>query len=377
MPTAGKCCHFVRPTDHGPAVESAFSMRVETPQILWNAEGDSGKINAALMSLAMIESGSASTAVLATAGNASDVNLWRLTWGASTKIDYLCNLTRHDSPVNALRFSPDGLHLATASDAGAMIVWSVPAHYRGGGNGRHYWSGIASEKDLTVKIVAGNGDGIVDLSWSSDSKRFLAGGIDHSLSVVEDENYGRWGAEASWKIVYRNGMDHTHFVQGTAYDPSGVYLATMSSDRSVRIHMRKAPGKAKKKVLRPASNSSVPPTEHAAMVEELLTEAKLEFGKSKPIKYRKMVTDVATGAVSRQHLFADETNLESFVRRLAWTSDGAFLIAPAALWQVDEGKPSFATAVFARHRFDEPCRILPLMEKVSEMMIWVAACRHC
>jgi hypothetical protein len=27
-------------------------------------------------------------------------------------------------------------------------------------------------------------------------------------------------------VVYRNAMDHTHYVQGVAYDPVGVYLAS-------------------------------------------------------------------------------------------------------------------------------------------------------
>jgi WD40 repeat protein len=340
-----------------------------------------------------------------------------------TKIDYVCSLSRHDAPVNTVAFSPDGLHLATAGDGGSVIVWSVPVHMRGNGNGRHYWSTVTREQDLTVKIVARSGEGICDLSWSADSKRFLAGTIDHSVFVVEDASHSQnrnnpvRTIDAAWQVVYRNAMDHTHYVQGVAYDPAGVYLASMSSDRTVRVYPRKTPPKSKKKVLRPVSNATccgggsastaVPPHQHATMVQDLLTESKLEMAKSKLVKYRRTVVSTtvpedgvtavtaaatagastSTGTsispppqqqpqqvVNKRHLYADESTLESFFRRLSWTTDGAFLITPAALWQPDTATATdsttttttspYATYMFARHKFDEPYRVLAGLEKV-------------
>jgi len=87
----------------------------------------------------------------------------------------------------------------------------------------------------------------------------------------------------------------------------------------------------------------------------------------------------------RQHLFGDESTIESFFRRLSWTADGSYLICPSALWHGDktatggetpkiagtaaatndaEG-PSYATCLFARHGFDQPCRVLAGLEKPS------------
>jgi hypothetical protein len=454
-------------------------MKVETPQILWNSEEEKG-INAALMSVSMLQSGIVDSNVghygnvMATAGNTQLINLWRVAFkettsnssssttttatspapGAehttaettetqhngnptkatnnstmshrfsskqqnNTKIDYVCSLTRHDGPVNTVAFSPDGLHLATAGDTGSVIVWSVPVAMRGNNNGRHYWSTITREQDLTVKIVARSGEGVCDISWSADSKRFLAGTIDHSVFVVEDVSHSHnrktdhaVTVDSAWQVVYRNAMDHTHYVQGVAYDPAGVYLASMSSDRTVRVYPRKTPPKSKKKVLRPVSNatscgggttsSAVPPHQHAAMVQDLLTESKLEMAKSKLVKYRRTVvsttviaedgvttgnssTAAATGGtditsqhqqpqqvVNKRHLYADESTLESFFRRLSWTTDGAFLITPAALWQPDTANSAnstpttspYATYMFARHKFDEPYRVLAGLEKV-------------
>ena len=91
--------------------------------------------------------------------------------------------------------------------------------------------------------------------------------------------------------------------------------------------------------------------------------------------------------IRRQHLFGDESTIESFFRRLSWTADGAYLICPSALWHGDKAKapssspaagenaddaaaeqqqgPSYATCLFARHHFDQPCRVLAGLEKPS------------
>ena len=447
-------------------------MKVETPQILWNSEGDKG-INAALNSISMLESGlsehaddennaataasamttSASTNntnarkygnVMATAGNTHIINLWKLSFpsppttttttppasmapkassAAATKIDYLCSLTRQEQSVNTVAFSPDGLHLATGGETGAIVVWSVPPSKRGGGNGSHYWSTVEREQDLNVRIVSRSGEGVCDISWSADSKRFVAGTIDHTVLICEDKHYeanhragGGPAVDSDWQIVFRNSMDHTHYVQGVAYDPLGVYLASMGSDRTVRVFPRKTPPKSKKKVLRPTNTGTSPnmdcspPLEHQQMVNQLLTDSKLEVSKSKLLKYRRETvnnnnnhtssTNDESGTAEnnnnpsesgqatkpqRSYLYADESTLESFFRRLSWTADGAYLVTPAALYHSDSNgdaskekeSPSFATYLFARHKFDEPCKVLSGLEKVCFFIIGVVCVCVC
>jgi chromatin assembly factor 1 subunit B len=415
-------------------------MKVETPQILWNNEAEKGK-NAPLLSIDMTKSGivaavdphssSSSTSspqnyshVLVTAGNATSINLWKVSFGQDAtdntnnktagifqkqtrplnKIDYMMSLTRHDTAVNTVAFSPDGLHLATAGDSGSIVVWSVPINKRGNNNGRHFWSTLTKENELTVRIVSTHCEGIVDLSWSEDSKRFAVGTIDSCLLIYEDRNYGfnscnpeTHQKESEWSQVFRNA-EHGAFVQGVAYDPKGVYVATMGSDRTVRVFPRKTPPKSKKKVLRPANTAGgrmvTPPLDHQRMVAQILTDSKIEIGKIKRIKQRVITTMEEESSTSttkdedteqdqqqptqqrqiKQKLFVDESNCESFFRRLSWTSDGAFLVTPAALWHADNdpnnenedsSSPSFSTYLFARHRFDEPYRVLPGLDKPS------------
>lgn len=342
-------------------------MKVETPQILWIPEEDKG-LNAALNSVDLIASGFVEATatnepchVLVTAGNSNDINLWKMQ--SSSKMDYMTSLSRHEGPVNGVTFSPDGLHLATAGDTGTIIIWSVPLSKQGNGNGRHFWSSVTREADLRVQIVARTGEGVVDLSWSADSRRLMAGSIDHSVLVMENTT-AKENANSNWKLIYRNGMDHTHFVQGVAFDPLGVYLASASSDRTVRVIPRKMP---KKKILRRVQDKSpqIPPTDHASTVARLLSENKFELQRSKLVKYRKVQVEDGQDNVTfkRQHLFADEPTLRSFVRRLAWTPDGAFLICPGGLYQ-HEG---YGTYIYARHHFDEPYKVLHGLEKVRSL----------
>ena len=432
-------------------------MKVETPQILWNSEADKG-INAPLLSIDIIASGIANITqqskhnqiqneyshVLVTAGNATSINLWKVSFGLHqkqqqqqaieksargdsnndsssscsdnkntifqkqtrplfNKIDYMMSLTRHDVAVNCVAFSPDGLHLATAGDSGNIIIWSVPVHKRGNNNGRHFWSTLTSEKDLTVRIVSTHCEGVVDLSWSADSKRFSVGTIDSCLLIYEDKFYGvnacspeTHQKESEWQLVFRNS-EHGSFVQGVAYDPLGVYIASMGGDRTVRVFPRKTPQKSKKKVLRPANTSTTttttnaalvtpPPQDHQRLVAQILTDARVEVGKPKRIKQRSiMVEDTSNNNDNnktsdeknmkqiKHKLFVDESNCESFFRRLNWTVDGAFLVTPAALWHEENGtkttsssgSPLFSTYLFARHRFDEPYRVLTGLDKPS------------
>lgn len=461
-------------------------MKVDTPQILWHSEEEKG-LSAALMGVSLLQSGIDTSHVganptqvrygnvLATAGNTKAIHLWKVllpdgnelknsrssgepasaapthpnlfigstsnppskadtapttinssdgcALPSSTKIEFLFSLDRHDGPVNAVSFSPDGLHLATASEAGGtIIVWSVPPQQRGNDNGRHFWASAGRENALNVKILHAASDGVTDLSWSADSSRFTAGSIDHSVMVFELERSNN-GSE-SWRPVYRNAMDHAHYVQGVSYDPLGVYLASMSSDRSVRLWSRKPFKKGKiKKLLQPTqqpastdstSTSTVAPTTttitsttsptatptshtsstssaptprmvtipsqcntHDEAVQTLLADSKFEMmARSKELRRWKLSRPSSEDNLERKIQFADESTLQSFVRRLSWTTDGAFLVVPAAV-VVNEGEDSssstqsFASLMFARHAFDEPCRILGGLEHVCSVFCFV------
>jgi chromatin assembly factor 1 subunit B len=328
------------------------AMRVETPQLLWHSETDKN-VNAAINGVSLLQSGLLDPTkglygnVLATGGNSNLLHLWKIAFAPAAsgstifqkhsdnqnKIEHLCSFTRPDSAVHAVSFSPDGLHLGAGLSTGTILIWSVPHNKRGNGNGRHFWCGVTREQDLMVRLVRVATDNISDLCWSADSQRLVVGSVDGAMAVCELQ-------EDAWRVVYKNASDHSHYIQGVCYDPTDVYIASMSSDRSVRVFSRKTPKKKKKKVPE-------------------ITTGKLEMNyRSKEIRRSRNSNGV------NKNFFCDEATLNSFVRRLAWTPDGAFLITPAAL----HGSSGYATLMFARHQYDEPYRILGGLEKVRSFI---------
>ena len=336
--------------------------------------------------------------------------------------------------VQSCKFAPNGLFLAVASDAGTMLhLYSVPWQKRGNGNGRHYWNLTASAADLQSQLVRGTaGEGLVDVSWSADSQRLVLANIDHSVTLVQRvETTGSsttststttstvHGGGEDWQVVLRIA-EHHHYVQGVAYDPLGVYLASMSHDRTVRLYPRKATAKTLKKVLAAAvvnttredhdhdasaSASSSPTTNNSTntttvsvvqpphprdIVQAWLSQSKFEVAKTRVLKYAPRpavleesmtsttmttTTDLMNGASgARQYWFADEATVESFFRRLAWTVDGQYLLCPTALYKTTplhdtnnnnnnhhhnhHGSTQHAVLMFRRHEFEEPHRIV-------------------
>ena len=412
--------HFYKSTFH------IRIMKIETPQILWHAT-DNGK-NAPLLSLSILQYGcskknpnlSEIDNIVATSGNTTEVNLWKISLispssisGVHTSIasvtqaqipsQHILSLTRNQRCTNTLAFSPDGTTLATAGDGGSIILYSIPSSSIPSSQTYEsyidWWYHLEKESDLHCQIIKSSpSEDVMDLSWDRDSKRFVVGCMDHEILVYEKESSSEIKFHCDYKCVWRK-RDHVSYVQGVAFDPLGVYLASQGSDRTMKVYTRKPP-KIKKN-----DNSSI---------NQKWKDNKFEMGKSKTVKYlnldepklldnstSKTVTTFIenTGTSKRVHLFAEESIVESFFRRLSWTPDGAFLIAPTALWhckdsiessnpnsqlteypnlQSSQGteeqlqktpqsmssSPSFGTCLFSRHHFDRPAAVLNGLDKV-------------
>ncbi|KAF6814745.1 WD repeat domain-containing protein [Colletotrichum plurivorum] len=164
---------------------------------------------------------------LATAGGDNNVRLWKVeTDGEDRKVDYLSTLSKHTQAVNVVRWAPKGEILASAGDDGNVILWVMSEH-----SGPAFGNEGLEDKETwrTKHMCRSSGSEIYDLAWSPDSAFFIIGSMDNIARIYN----------ASSGTLVRQIAEHSHYVQGVAWDPLNEYIATQSSDRSVHIYSLK------------------------------------------------------------------------------------------------------------------------------------------
>lgn len=77
-----------------------------------------------------------------------------------------------------------------------------------------------------TRMIRVSSQEIYDMAWSPNGETLVVGGTDFVARIVNPHD----------GTVLRELSDHTHYVQGVAWDPLNEFLATQSSDRSVHVH---------------------------------------------------------------------------------------------------------------------------------------------
>ncbi|CAJ2500028.1 Uu.00g028810.m01.CDS01 [Anthostomella pinea] len=165
---------------------------------------------------------------LATGGGDNNVRIWKVDAdGEDRRVEYLSTLVKHSQAVNVVRWAPKGETLASAGDDGNVILW-VPAevhHPTTFGN-----EGIVDRETWRTKhMFRQSTSEIYDLAWSPDATYFIIGSMDNIARIYN----------AATGSLVRQIAEHSHYVQGVAWDPWNEYIATQSSDRSVHIYSLK------------------------------------------------------------------------------------------------------------------------------------------
>ncbi|KAI0018565.1 WD40 repeat-like protein [Xylariomycetidae sp. FL0641] len=165
---------------------------------------------------------------LATGGGDNSVRIWKVEAdGEERRVTYLSTLAKHTQAVNVVRWAPRGGILASAGDDGNIILWVPSEVHIPNAFGSE---GLEDKETWRAKhMFRTNGSEIYDLAWSPDAQFFIIGCMDNVARIYN----------AATGAVVRQIAEHSHFVQGVAWDPWNEYIATQSSDRSVHIYSLK------------------------------------------------------------------------------------------------------------------------------------------
>ncbi|KAI0473843.1 WD40 repeat-like protein [Xylariaceae sp. FL0804] len=165
---------------------------------------------------------------LATGGGDNRVRVWKVDGdGEERRVQYLSTLAKHTQAVNVVRWAPRGETLASAGDDGNVIIWVPAEHHRPTSFGNE---GLEDKETWRTKhMFRVTGSEIYDLAWSPDATYFIIGSMDNVARIYN----------ASTGSIVRQIAEHSHYVQGVAWDPLNEYIATQSSDRSVHIYSLK------------------------------------------------------------------------------------------------------------------------------------------
>ncbi|CCJ28915.1 unnamed protein product [Pneumocystis jirovecii] len=169
-----------------------------------------------------------------------------------------------------------GGKLASGGDDGYVFIWAPVDNAQLTTSATHADAVLDKETWRILRCCRSAGAEIYDLAWSPDSAYLLTGSMDHIAR----------------QCIYQL-TEHVHYIQGVAWDPLNMYLATTGSDRTLQLY-------------RVETMACLQVTPYASF-------SRIEF----------------PGAVGSYHNEA----LLSFFRRLSFTPDGSLLLVPAGQYR--------------------------------------------
>lgn len=130
----------------------------------------------------------------------------------------------HLSCVNAVRWSSNGLMLASGADDKLLMIWKKAP----GPSGSFGSAGVTKnvENWRCSATLRGHAGDVLDLAWSPQDRWLASCSVDNTIII--------WDAQ-SFPTIVSMLKGHSGLVKGVTWDPVGKFLASQSDDRSVKI----------------------------------------------------------------------------------------------------------------------------------------------
>ncbi|KAG7481063.1 hypothetical protein MATL_G00062620 [Megalops atlanticus] len=138
----------------------------------------------------------------------------------------LCHMDNHLACVNCVRWSNNGLYLASGGDDKLVMVWKRAA-YIGPSTVFGSSSKLANvEQWRCVTILRNHTGDVMDVAWSPHDVWLASCSVDNTIVI--------WNARKFPEIV-TSLKGHTGLVKGLTWDPVGKYIASQADDHSLKV----------------------------------------------------------------------------------------------------------------------------------------------
>ncbi len=217
---------------------SSSSLQAQTPELIWQQQQNSDRINA------VVFSSDGNTFI--TGSSDRLINFWRASDGTLLRILNTNAPAVHESSIESLAVTSDGNYLASASfqvvklwnlSAGTVQVlnagtnWNVGVAFSPGGT---YLAGASFDTKIRIWRVA-DGALIKTLTGHQNVARCVSFSPDGSLlATAAGDATVRIYRTSDWSLV-RVLLGHTSDIYDIAFSPNGQLIATGSYDQTARL----------------------------------------------------------------------------------------------------------------------------------------------